>query len=329
MHRFTVFLLILLVCLPTNARLRDFVNVERFTGRNLGTWSAGDGDLSWSNLKCVASSNYNNAYSDPPPSVSPPAVHEAYRLRITDTAPSAGFYLYLDDDTNNTGNARLPASFQHRDVKAGTNFETLEDGVYDSDSHTGQFKNCSNGPNSEIEMTVIEPVLENARAGRYRGRFQVEVEGAGGRTHSRNLVMTLNVAEIVRVSELNNVELGNWSGSGDMSGDETFCVYSNNDAAGYSIDFSSPNQSGGTFRLANGGATEFVGYTLEFADSVAGVGTSVTGLAIPGSGNNSAVDCGGPGQVNAKISVTVTALDLGAATPDAYSDTLTMMVAPI
>lgn len=328
--RFTFLLLVLLVSsFEVHARLRDYVNMERFTSRNLGTWSAGDGDRTWSQIHCVASSNYNDIYSDPPPVVSPPAIHEAYQFQIFDQAPTAGHHFYLDDDNTNMGNARLSASFAHRDIKVGTSFETLTDGVYDSHSHTGQFRNCSNGDNSEVRMTILETELENARAGRYRGRFRAEAIGgsSGTRVHGRNLVMILNVAEIVRVSALDNILLGQWSGSGDLSSDETFCVYSNNDSAGYSISLSSPNESGGVFRLTNGTSTEFVDYQIEYADSVGGVGVPVSTSALSGTGSNIQADCGSAD--NARLSVTVTESDLGLATPDSYSDTVTILVAPL
>ena len=329
MRIIVVLLLALTISMEVEARLRDYVNMERFTSRNLGTWSAGDGDRVWNHTHCVASSNYNDTFSDPPPVRTPAAVHEPYQFQIFDEAPSAGYYFYLDDDNTNVGNARLSAAFEHRDVKVGTTFEALSDGVYDTHSHTGQFRGCSNGDNSEVQMTVLETELENARAGRYRGRFRAEAIGgsSGTKVHGRNLVMTLNVAEIVRVSALDNVLLGQWGGSGDLVGNENFCVYSNNDSAGYSISFSSPNESGGTFRLANGTNTEFVDYQLEFADSVGGAGTTVGTGALSGSGSNVAADCGGVN--NAQLSVLVVESDLSLATPDSYSDTITILVAPL
>ena len=322
-------LLVLFAAIEAEARLRDYVNVERFTSRNLGTWSAGDGDRIWTQIHCVASSNYNDRFSDPPPARTPPAVHELYDFQIFDQAPAAGYFFYLDDDNTNVGNARLSASFEHRDVKVGTPFETLTDGVYSSNTHTGQFRDCNNGDNSEVKMTILETELENARAGLYRGRFRAEAIGgsSGTRTHGRNLVMTLRISEIVRISSLDNVLLGPWGGSGDLSGDETFCVYSNNDSAGYTISFSSPNESGGVFRLSNGSGTEFVDYQLEFADSVGGAGSAVGTGSLVGNGSNSASDCGSVD--NARLSVSVSEANLGSATPDSYSDTVTILVAPL
>lgn len=329
MRLFVLIVLVLYSAIEVQARLRSYVNVERFTSRNLGTWSIGDGDRVWNQVHCVASSNYNDAFSDPPPVQSPPAVHELYQFQIFDQAPTAGYYFYLDDDNTNVSNARLSASFEHRDVKVGTPFEILTDGVYSSNVHTGQFRNCGNGDNSEVQMTLLETELENARAGLYRGRFRAEAIGGstGTRTHGRNLVMTLRVAEIVRISALDNVVLGQWGGTGNLDSDETFCVYSNNDAAGYTITFSSPNMTGGQFRLANATSTEFVNYNLEFADSVAGAGTGVGTGSLSGAGNNTASDCNSVD--NSRISVFVSSTDLSVATPDAYTDTVTMLVAPL
>ena len=334
MHRLVCILSIILICLPANARERDFVDIGRFSGRNLGTWSAGDGDQVWSNLNCLASSNYTNAYSAPSPytAVSPPAVHEPYRFRISDEASQPGYFMYLDDDPSNRGNAMIQVAFEHRDTQVGTGFELLEDGIYDSHAHTGQFKRCNpNNDNSEVQMTILESDLASARAGAYRGRFTAQAVGGSSGTQSdtRSLVMRIAVAEIVRVSSLDNVALGNWSGTGDMAANETFCVYSNNDSAGYTIGMSSPNKLGNVFRLTNSDQSEYVNYTLEFADSVGGgAGTMVASTTIAGAGNNSAADCSDSGD-NATISITVPQGNLGAATPNSYSDTITLLVAPL
>lgn len=321
--------LIVLISLPASAKEKDFVSLDRFRGGDLGSWTAGDGDLIWTNLGCAASSNYSDAFNDPPPVKSPPVVHEPYQFRISDDS-GGGYHFYLDNDPSNTGNAKISAAFEHRDVKVGTGFETLSDGVYDSHSHTGQFKKCNNGDNSEVRLTLTGLSLSNTRAGKYQGNFRAEMIGgsSGTKTKQQKLKMKVNIAQIVRVSSLDNITLGNWSsGLGDLNGDETFCVYSNNDAAEYTIGISSPNTSGGVFRLGNGTLTEYVDYDLVFADSLGGIGTAVGAGTNPGTGSNTAADCGGVD--NARVSVAVTAVNLGAATPDSYSDTITLMVAPL
>ena len=181
--------------------------------RNLGTWSAGDGDRILNHTNCVASSNYNDTFSDPPPARTPPAVHELYQFQIFDQAPTPGYFLYLDDDNTNVGNARLSVMWEHRDVKVGTGFEELSDGVYSTNVHTGQFRGCGNGDNSEVQMTV--QILKQT------AWKMLEPDNTVGDSELRplvgssrpefmdgNLAATLRVAEIVRVSALDNVLLG-------------------------------------------------------------------------------------------------------------------------
>lgn len=296
---------------------------------NLGTWAVGDGTQTWSKVNCAASANYSNSFYDPPPwYLNPPAVHEPYQFMLQDLDPPSGYYLYLNANSNNTGNARIPVQAQFEDVKAGTGFQTLSDGVYDTLTHDGQFRSCRNGNNAELQITLPNTELENARAGTYTGHFRGQIEGgtSGTATSSSDFNLLITVANIVRVSGLSDINLGAWSGTGNLSGSTTFCIYSNTSSAGYTVTFLSANQSGSTFRLANAAGTSFVPYTVQFADSVSGAGTTVSTAPISGVGNNTQSNCGGVD--DAQLNVTVLAANLQGLPPQPFSDTITLQVAP-
>ncbi|MBL4680916.1 MAG: hypothetical protein JKY88_09355 [Pseudomonadales bacterium] len=322
-------ILTLLNASPAEAKLKDFVKLDKFSDVNLGLWASGDGDQTWTNLHCVASSNYNNKFNDPPPIKTPPAVHMPYQFRVKDRAAPAGYYLYLDDDDTNTGSSRLQVSFEHRDIKEGTAFEGLSDNVYDAHGHDGQFNKCKNGKNSELRLVINSAELSKARAGTYTGNFQFRVRGgsSGTKVRSRQISFTIDVAESVRISGLNNIPLGSWSGVGDLTGSETFCIYSNNAAAAYNVLISSSQQDGaGNFRLANGTLTSFINYSIRFADSALGAGVAVGLLPLSGNGSNGQADCGGVS--NARLIVDLAEVDLVGSSSDTYSDTITLLVAP-
>jgi len=325
---FCVFLTIVSDC--ANARLADFMKVGRIARFNFATWAYGDGSQTLTQTICIASSNYSNAYSDPPPVKNPPAVHEPYQFKVTDGNAPTGFFVYLDSDDTNTGNAKLAIQIEHRDTKDGNTWETLVDDVYDSHAHKGQFKRCNNGDNAQIRMSITAAELEQARAGVYGGTFTGTGQGgsSGTATDSKNFNARIRVAPIVRINGLADVPLGTYSGGGDINVEESFCVYSNNDTAAYDVTITSPNQDvSGNFFLLNVAATDSVAYTLYFKDNVtAGVGTQVVTAPILGAGNNSANDCGGSD--NAKISVNVLDADMSVVPADSYSDTLTVLVAP-
>jgi len=313
----------------TDAKVADFLKIDKFNGVNLGLWAVGDGGQNWINLHCVASSNYNNAYTDPPPVKVPPAVHMPYQFKVIDLGSPVGYFFYLDDDDTNTGNSKIQVSFDHRDIKAGTAYEGLGDNVYDVHAHDGQFKKCKNGKNSEIQMLMSNTELTKARAGQYSGNFRFRVIGGSSGTveRARKILITIDIAESVRISELNNIPLGSWSGTGDMTGDETFCIYSNNDSAAYNVTVSSNQQDGGgNFRLANGPLSSFVNYQLRFADTALGAGVSVGLLPISGTGSNTQSNCNGNN--NARLIVDILEADLVSSATDNYSDTVTLLVAP-
>jgi hypothetical protein len=312
------------------AKVADYVDVGKTSNQNLGTWAIGDGDQVVSQVLCTASANYDNAFRNAPRNLSPTAVREPYSFKVTDLASPGGYYLYLNGDDTNTGNARIQVWFEHRDTKQPVGFETLSDDVYDSHYHEGQFRNCANGDNSEIKMTLTSTELQKAKAGNYSGSFRVGAQGgsSGTAVSTSDFSVSISVASAVQVSGLSNVDLGSWTGVGDKIAEETFCVYSNGAAATYSISISSPNQdASANFFLVNPGATASIPYALQFKDSVAaGGGTTVAGTPLSGIGNNDLPGCGGID--NAKLTVTILATDMQSAPTDAYSDTITLVVVP-
>ncbi|MBD3649620.1 MAG: hypothetical protein HUJ31_19680, partial [Pseudomonadales bacterium] len=216
----------------------DFVDVGVLSDVVFAAWAAGDGDQVAVQLHCIASADT----SKPNPAPKDQASQYPYNFRISDLGAPAGYYLYLNGDDTATGNARVAVQFQHRDVLEGTGFELLSDGGYDIHPHLGQFKNCSNGNNSEVTVTLNSTDLSVARGGTYTGSFRAEIRGGGTgtMTASVDFQVSITIASQVRISALDNVDLGGWMGVGGLTATETFCVYSNNAAAGYSITISSP-----------------------------------------------------------------------------------------
>jgi hypothetical protein len=238
-------------------------------------------------------------------------------------------FFYLDRDGNNTGNARLSFSLEHIDTLSGNNWETLNDNVFDSHNHSGQFKGCNDGENSGLRITLSATNLENVCAGPYRAKLQIE--GAGGSSQSATdsdiFRADIIVSDIVRVSGLSDIAFGIHTPGSDQVGERTFCVYSNSYATGYNVSISSSNQdAGGNFFLKSPDDT--IPYDVYFKDStVAGFGTPVFLGAIPGNGNNAASNCGGSN--NAKLSVSVGDSDIVPSKTGNYSDTLTLLIAPL
>lgn len=322
----------LLLSLPisTLAAEADYFNIYNVPNSqlNFGTWSIGMGAQSRTATFCIASANYDNAYNDPPPVVDPPAVHENYQIKTRSRYSVPGYFMFLDRNDSNTGNARLAFTMEHRDRYDDNVWATMSPDQYESHGHDGQFRNCKNGKNSQLRITIPVTELENARAGPFRAKLRIDGTGGSSQTvtDSDNFRADITISDIVRVSGLTDIPFGIHTPGSDRTAERTFCVYSNNDSAGYSVTISSPNQdAGGNFFLA--GSADTIPYKVYFKDNTtAGFGTEASNVPITGSGNNAASNCNNVD--NAKISVNINDLDIVESKTGTYSDTLTVLVAP-
>jgi hypothetical protein len=152
-------------------------------------------------------------------------------------------------------------------------------------------------------------------------------DGTLGLTSQGSVDITVGVGDRVQISGLDDIALGQWSGSGNLTGDEELCVYSS--TSKYEVTISGLHASN-SFALSAGGTTTLP-YTVNWADDPGdatygnrGVteGTPLTGNV----GNNTHYTCGGA--TNATLRVYITEANLQAAVAGNYSDTLTINVSP-
>lgn len=142
---------------------------------------------------------------------------------------------------------------------------------------------------------------------------------------SGDVEVSVMIGSRVWITRLNDIDLGNYSGNGSLSGTARMCVY-RNDSGIYNITATSSNASNGTFRAAAGG--QFVPYEVAFRDRIGNTfeeivsGQRLTGLQ----GLNLAVLC--LFLDNAALDVTFREADLQAATPGSYQDVITLLVEP-
>jgi hypothetical protein len=151
-------------------------------------------------------------------------------------------------------------------------------------------------------------------------------QGTLGATSTGSLNITLTIDQLVQISALNDIALGNYTGGANMTGFDDLCVYSN--IGGYQITATGDDGSGGTaFQLIGAGAT--IPYAVEWADAAgAATGDAMTsGTVLTNqSGNLTTPNCDGGN--NARVRVTVNSTDLAAAPAQAYLGVLTLVVAP-
>lgn len=173
---------------------------------------------------------------------------------------------------------------------------------------------------SRVGMTLAVAVLGAAAA----GMANAATDGTLGATSQGSLNITLTIDPLVQISDLDDIDLGTFTGTGPMTGSDNVCVYSNN--GGFNIT-ATGNGAANAFTLAGSSAT--IPYSVEWANtSGATSGTSMsTGTPLNGQTPTFAgADCGGG--TNTTVLVTVGTADLGVAPTDSYAGVLTLLVAP-
>lgn len=204
----------------------------------------------------------------------------------------------------------------------GGGVDTLEPGVSTPEDLAGADQGCPDGPNARLEVRIEAAEFEAATAGSFEGSFEFEASGRG--QDAATFSIRAQVPDLVRISGLNDIDLGSFPGSGDMVGEDGLCVYRNDPSARY--DLSARGEGAAMdFTMDQGGTT--LPFEVEYDDG-GGFAPLQPGQDISAEGaDTSAVGCGGT--ANARVRVRVREGDLLAADTGSYAGTLTLTVAPI
>ena len=191
---------------------------------------------------------------------------------------------------------------------------------------TGKIANCPGGDNGRLTLTFAEAAITSVPPGLYQQNFTVTVSNTGqGRTVFRSvLTVTLDIPDSVRISQLNDIDLGTYTGL-DLNGTDSFCVFR---ASGlpYAVTLTGSG-TGGMFSLTNG-VTE-IPLTVSWNDGSGAVpvasGVLLTTRVNSFSGNS---HCNNGAANNATIAVAATAATVAASAPTSgsYVGTITMTV---
>jgi len=152
-------------------------------------------------------------------------------------------------------------------------------------------------------------------------------QGAIDATSEGSLEVTLELPELVRISDLDDIDLGTFAGAA-LDGTDDVCVWSTTRA--YSIT-ATGDGGGGSFTLTGNTSGVPLDYAVEWAENAGQTsGTTLsTGTVLSGrSTTATSTDCNGGNDNNATVIVAVADDDLAAVPADSYSGTLTLLVAP-
>jgi len=137
-----------------------------------------------------------------------------------------------------------------------------------------------------------------------------------GRSSSAEVQLQAAVANLVRISRLDNLNLGEFDGSNDLSANDGFCVYRNG-VANYVI---TATTSEGDFVLIDD--NNELGYSV----AISGTNISYASPLQLSNANTSSLSCNDSDNVNVEVSIASN--DLLTVPAGAYAGTLTLTVAP-
>ena len=162
-------------------------------------------------------------------------------------------------------------------------------------------------------------------------------QGTAGTTSTGTAQIGITKGDGTRVSALDDINFGVGNTAPAAKQFDDICIFST--TGGYSITATSQGNSvgGGQFRMVDAATNEFIRYFVEFrTDTASQNGTALAHNVTLGSAaaplpNADTVsdDCTGGTNLNARLIYEVDAATFNAATPSTYTDTLTVVVAPL
>lgn len=157
------------------------------------------------------------------------------------------------------------------------------------------------------------------------GSAYAATQGTIGATSTGAVSISVVLGTLARITDLDDITFGTWSGTGDLSVADDVCVWVS--GGGYAIT-AEGSGTGNAFELTNG--SETINYSVKW-DDIAGstTGTSMTSGSQLGSQTSAATttDCSG-GSMTATVQVDIAEAELGAAGSGSYNGVLTLVIAP-
>jgi spore coat protein U-like protein len=149
--------------------------------------------------------------------------------------------------------------------------------------------------------------------------------GSKGNTSTGTIQILIAKGNAVKISNLDDIDLGYWTSGAVQDRTETLCVYSSTGT--YRITASSSNPSGTTFRLKSGSA--YIPYSFSWKDTVGGGGftTLSHNVVVSGQAGRKTNDNCSTGD-NATIRIRIATNDIKTAASGSYRDRVTLLVAP-
>ena len=154
-------------------------------------------------------------------------------------------------------------------------------------------------------------------------------DGTTGATSTGNLIVSMQILNQVKISNLADVNLGTYTGS-NLTGSEAVCAYFNQGAVPAPIQLTvDSNDTPGTFELEDGGSNT-IPYSITYDDgsgaAAVAAGVAATGVSVQA--NNTDDDCVTIGSDTGTFAFLATAANITGNPNGTYSEQINITVAP-
>lgn len=153
-------------------------------------------------------------------------------------------------------------------------------------------------------------------------------DGSLGTTSTGTSDLRVTIADLVRITNVGNLDFGSYSGSGALDANDNVCIYRNIPAATYRVT-ASANE--GSFVVKSG--ADSIAYSVFWNHATGTTGETAVSYSSPTAtqtgANNTSEDCGGGASLNANFHVHFDASPLQAAPAGIYTGTLVLFVEPV
>jgi hypothetical protein len=162
------------------------------------------------------------------------------------------------------------------------------------------------------------------------GEALAATQGTLGSTSTGTSLISLTIPTLYKITDVADIALGTYSGSGTMSGNDDLCVYSTGSTSYHVQMTDDATNTPANFAVDNAGHTVSIPMAVKWNSTTGTAGNSAVtyNTAFAGTNaNTSAADCSVGGK-SANVQVNFIQADLQAAPAAPYSTTLTMIIEP-
>lgn len=319
LRAFAMTCVFLIVVFVGHARSQDILAVSGIRDVNLAYPLGLKGDLSFNLSFCIVSASSDRRDAERLP----------YDIKIVSAEEQKGHRVYRVDLLSSADG--VPILFSHSDVSDTdrTSLESLNDNQWSTAVHSGQTKGCPRGNNGHLKLLInIEDIISNFD-GIYFNTFRLSARGGQNKSKIVEKIFNviLSVPTLLKISGLDNIDFGSYSGSGRLFYEENFCLFSNQDenSRNYRMTFSSGQSRSGRFYLESdmGAAIEYDAYAVHDGNKL------LNGQPSPpfSVDRRTSLECEGETD-NATMILIIPSNRLQSAADGVFRDTLTVTVEP-